>query len=58
MSKNKHPAEGDKPDVVNPGNPDYRPNDNPQANQNDPILPAHKDRQGSKGGSPSAKKPS
>lgn len=58
MSKNQHPAEqGERPGVTDPTNPQYATNDHVQANEHNPNMPAHKDREGSKGGSPSAKKP-
>lgn len=57
MSKDKHPAESDQPGVKNPTNPQYPTNDQPRANEHNPTMPAHQDRQGSKGGSPSDKKP-
>ncbi len=55
MSNNKHPAE--QRDHENPSNPQYPTNDQVRANEHNPNMPAHKEREGSKGGSPGGKKP-
>ena len=60
MSKDKLPRSvTDQPGagVKNSSNPNYPTNDMPHANEKNPNMPAHQDRQGSKGGSPRGNKP-
>jgi len=60
MSTDKLPRsvrENPATDVKNPTNPQYPTNDMPHSNEKNPTMPAHQDRQGSKGGSPGGNKP-
>jgi len=60
MSKDKLPRSvQDQPaaGVKNSSNPQYPTNDMPHSNEKNPTMPAHQDRQGSKGGSPGGNKP-